>query len=92
LSGQAAIAEKLSLIQYAKACFLAKPGYDSPPNLAFLDVEDSAGSGSLQEDCLPLQKGYGFPSLAACAKEYLWIEFAIVYSPWGRFHQKLFLA
>src|ERR1700686_3745097 len=76
LAGKRTFSEKFSLAQYAQGCFLANLGYDSEPNLAFLDVEDCVSLVSLCEDCLFLGKSDDFPTLADSGKELLRVEVA----------------
>src|ERR1700738_3052135 len=64
LARKRTFSEKLSLAQYAQGCFLANLGYDSEPDLAFLDVEDCVSRLPLREDGLFLGKGHDFPTLA----------------------------
>src|SRR5258708_22207278 len=92
LARKRTFSEKLSFAQYAQGCFLANLGYDSEPNLAFLDVEDCVSLVSLCEDCLFLGKSHDFPTLADRGKEFLWVEVVLFLGRHGWCCQWLLLA
>src|SRR3982074_672440 len=64
LAGKRTFSEKFSLAQYTQGCFLANLGYDSEPNLAFLDVEDRVSPRALGDCGLLLEIRHDFPTLA----------------------------
>src|ERR1700680_4820530 len=92
LARKRTFSEKLSLAQYAQGCFLANLGYDSEPNLAFLDVEDCVSLVSLCEDYLFLGKSHHFPTLADSGKEFPWVEVVLFLGRHGCCFQLLLLA
>src|SRR5882762_2485522 len=92
LARKRTFSEKLSLAQYAQGRFLANLGYDSEPNLAFLDVEDRVSLVSLGEDGLFLGKSHDFPTLADSGKEFFWVEVVLFLGRHGCSYQWLLLA
>src|SRR5258708_39012750 len=92
LARKRTFSEKLSFAQYAQGGFLANLGYDSEPNLAFLDVEDCVSLVSLCEDCLFLGNGHDFPTLADSGKEFPWVEVVLFLGRHAWCYQWLLLA
>src|SRR5260370_29754729 len=88
MAGKRTFSEKFSRAQYAQGCFLANLGYDSEPDLAFLDVEDCVSLVSLCEDCLFLEKSDDFPTLADGGKEFPWVEVTLFFGVPGCYYRR----
>src|ERR1700674_1214612 len=91
LSSQATFSKKLSLAQYAQACFLANRGYDSESYLARLDIKHRIARCALSVNCLFPCNRHNSPPLTDGGKEFPWVEGALFFGRHDRCCQWLLL-